>query len=154
MSCNITCAIAVGLIVMSLATLIGTKKSLLLHTFMDTLNDKQKGIYYEIIQQRFGYFIQGKILGLLIAGAYLYHALQNNMEVNSIVCMVVLIIFSTQYIYYKMMPKTKWMLEYLDKPDQIKSWLEVYKYMNHRLHGGFLFGIIGYGLLVWSQLTI
>jgi hypothetical protein len=30
--------------------------------------------------------------------------------------------------------------------------LEVYKYMNHRLHGGFLFGIIGYGLLVWSQL--
>ncbi len=68
--------------------------------------------------------------------------------------MSVVILVITQLLFYKLMPKSKWMLNHIDKKEQIDAWLEIYKYMANRAHVGFMIGIVSFILLSWSLLSI
>ena len=45
------------------------------------------------------------------------------------------------------MPKSKYILNYLDKKKQIDMWLEVYKNMTNNYIYGSLLGLVGYFIL-------
>ena len=61
----------------------------------------------------------------------------------SIVCTVGAVTFLTQYFYYILSPKSKWMIESNLNEDQTKAWLKIYKTNQWNYHFGLVLGIIG-----------
>jgi len=49
------------------------------------------------------------------------------------------------YFYYILTPKTKWMLDVITEPNDVKAWLEMYKKMNIYYHSGLAFGLVSVG---------
>jgi Sec-independent protein secretion pathway component TatC len=45
-------------------------------------------------------------------------------------------------VYYFLIPKSDYMLNYLKTEEEIKAWLEIYKYMKLKYFLGFLFGFL------------
>ena len=45
------------------------------------------------------------------------------------------------------MKKSSYMLNHLDKPEQVSAWLEIYKHMKMRKLVGMLIGLVGYILV-------
>jgi hypothetical protein len=154
MTCYLSCGLSLAFIVGFLYIFLGTKKKLLEHSFAQTLNKEQKEVYYQIVNERFRYAIQGKILGVLFACIYLYLSYKLDTPPGTMVCMSIVILVITQILFYKIMPKSKWMLNYLDKKEQVDAWLEIYKFMANRGHIGFVIGIIAFILLSWSALSL
>ena len=154
MTCYLSCGLSVAFIVGFLYIFLGTKKKLLEHSFVETLNKQQKIIYVDIVNERLKYAIQGKILGILLACIYLYLSYKLDTPKSTVLCMSVVILVITQILFYKLMPKSKWMLNHIDKKEQIDAWLEIYKYMANRAHVGFIIGIIGFILLSWGVLSL
>lgn len=154
MTCYLSCGLSFAFIVAYLYLFLSTKKKLVEHTFVETLNKEQKVIYSEIVNERFKYAIQGKILGILLACIYLYLAYKLDTPRGTMVCMSVVILVITQTLFYKIMPKSKWMLNHLDKKEQVDAWLEIYKFMANRAHIGFIIGIVGFISLSWGVLSL
>jgi hypothetical protein len=44
-------------------------------------------------------------------------------------------------------PKTKWMLNYVNTPEQTKAWLNMYKDMQKYYHTGLVLGLIAVALI-------
>ena len=65
-------------------------------------------------------------------------------------CMFAFIVVMTQYVVYRLMPKSDWMVRHLKNEKQIAAWQEVYQTMNRQSHIGFLVGLVGYGVLAWG----
>lgn len=152
MVCYTTCALATGFIGSSLALTFYTRKELLQNQLLDTLDDNQKVIYKSIVEERFTALVTGTIIGLILSAIYFYLAKTNSAKPQTIICSVIAIIGITQYLYYRLVPKSQWLLIHLDKREQIDAWLEMYKYMSRRCHLGFLLGIVGYALLAWANI--
>ena len=64
----------------------------------------------------------------------------------SMICLVLAISFITNYFYYILSPKKKWMLNYIETPDQTKLWLQMYRGMQVYYHTGLVLGIIAVGI--------
>lgn len=141
MNCNLSCALAVGIIFASLFTMIGPKNEI--NKLNQLIDPKTAKIYSEIKYERLKIYIIGLILGVLCA--YLFLKYYSGSESNSMkICTFVLIAGVIQIVFYEIMPKSKWMLDYLQTPGQNKQWLRVYKSMKNRWHLGFFIGIIGF----------
>ncbi len=54
----------------------------------------------------------------------------------------VVIVLGVTYIHYSIMPKSTYMLEHIDNPEQAKAWLEIYKHMKFKCHIGMLLGVL------------
>jgi len=152
MVCYTTCALATGFIGSSVALMFNTRQNLLQNQFVSILDEKQKEIYFSIVQERYRAYIIGTILGLILSTVFFFLSKQNNLEAKTIICSVILIIGLTQYFYYRLVPKSQWMLNHLTNQDQVDKWLEIYKYMSNRCHTGFAIGLVGYGLLAWANI--
>jgi len=105
--------------------------------------------YEEITKERSTIYYKGYILGFIISlfiilgNIYYEHKI---LSTTSMVCLVLAISFVTNYFYYILSPKKKWMLNYMKTPDQIKAWLQMYRGMQIYYHTGLLFGIIAVGV--------
>jgi hypothetical protein len=75
---------------------------------------------------------------------------QQKMNWPSMVCLTVFIAFLTNYFYYVLSPKTKWMLNSIDTPEQTKAWFEMYRTMQVYYHGSLVLGIIAIGLVAFA----
>ena len=62
-------------------------------------------------------------------------------------CIFTLITMGTAFLYYMLMPKSKYMLEVINDDEQNELWLEVYREMQLRYWGGFLLGVVGFALI-------
>ena len=107
--------------------------------FSSLLNKEQQKVYKNITEERLNIFLQGFVLGLIIALVYLRTLTDINQPVY---CIFVAIVLATTYIHYLIMPKSTYMLEHVDTPEQAKAWLEIYKVMKFRCHIGMLFGVL------------
>lgn len=114
------------------------KNDKILH-FASLLNKEQQQIYRNITEERLNIFLQGFVLGLIIALVYLK---TNNDKNQPIYCIFVAIVLGTTYVHYTIMPKSKYMLEHIDNPEQAKAWLEIYKHMKFKCHIGMLLGVL------------
>jgi len=72
------------------------------------------------------------------------------MSWQSMVCLTVSVAFITNYFYYILTPKTKWMLDSIENKDEIQAWLQMYKSMQTYYHGGLAFGVIAIGLFAFA----
>ena len=102
---------------------------------MEDFSEKQKKIYKEIQQERRLHYIYGLLMG--IACAVLYVGFFPNAKHP--ICSYVGIATMVAQNFYLLMPKSKWMVEYLEHPQDIFNWNKVYKKFQYlSAYGNFL----------------
>lgn len=144
MTCNITCAIAVAFIAVAIYMCYSSKN--VAYTLEDKLDEKQKMIYEKIIKERLRIYYIASGAGLFLGFIYLIFFSRKQNLLHKL-CTFIVILFVTQIIVYMIYPKSLYMLDYINTNDQAKAWMKVYNQMNRNYMIGFLFGLIGFGLL-------
>jgi hypothetical protein len=155
MPCTITCLFATIIIISNIYFLNATSKSKTIQHYQEQLPSNLRKIYNEIREERLRIYYYGYFLGLVISLVVIFYNYQKSMNNKSkqqfslitITCMVITISFTVNYFYYLLTPKTKWMLDYVNTPEQTKAWLNMYKHMQKYYHTGFVVGIIGVALI-------
>lgn len=149
MVCYLSCTIASGFIFASLFTMFATKKTMLANDLRSILTPEQDEMYKSIVEERTRLYLHGLVIGLLLGVIYLYLT-RKDKNLTRRLCVFTLITMGAQYFYYTLIPKKRWMLDYLDTKEANQKWLEMYKYMKYQYHLGFLFGIVGYTILAYG----
>ena len=142
--CLSYCLVGSALIGSMIMTMMTSKNSKNFKNFSMLLTDDQKNIYISVIRERLSIYVQGLIIGVILA---LLVTFKNNWSKVNNVCLFVTIALGFNYLYYSLFPKSTYMLSHLESPDQVKAWLKIYKEMKFRCKFGFLLGILGYLLL-------
>lgn len=139
---------AMGLVGASIAVSMSTRSMALKSEFAATLNEEQLKIYESIINHRLNLYMQGFVLGILVGVLYLA-AMSSvaggaaSKPTSMVVGTFTLIVLGVQYLFYIMMPKPQWMLDFVTTPEQTQKWLQIYRYMSMRWHAGLVMGILG-----------
>lgn len=144
MSCISFCLLGAALLGSSVLTMMSSKDSKVFKNFRYLLDDNQQQVYKSIIKERSMIYIQGLILGFILA---LIVTLNLKLKKRNRICLFIVIALGTNYLYYSLYPKSTYMLEHLNNVKQNKAWLAIYKEMKLRCKLGLLLGILGYIVL-------
>lgn len=151
--CYISCSIsAVFLIAMVYMTFL-TAKNETIQKYRDSLPRGLIDTYDDIVLERTKIYYTGYGLGVCLAfGIILYnnYILRERLCPRNLVCIIMASAFLVNYFYYILTPKTKWMLDEITEPDDVKAWLEMYKNMNKYYHGGLAVGLIAVGIFGYA----
>jgi hypothetical protein len=147
------CLVSAIFIGASIFTMLTCKSCTPFKDYHDSLNNEQKGIYNDVVDQRQKIYIYGLVFGIVIGFIYLYF-IKGTINIVSHSCAFTTIILFIQYMFYQLYPKNVYMLQVLEAGDQIDKWLDVYKHMKFRYHYGMLLGLVGYLLLSYGVLKL
>ena len=139
----ISCAIAFILLISSVVMHFFIDKK---DDFMLTLSEDQKIKYKDIIQERLKIYIFGMILGLILGFLYIYIYNEDKFKV----CKFVAIIMVSKLTFYYFYPKSDSMLYHLDKIEQFKAWLNIYRNYKNTWRNSLIIALISYILLSLS----
>lgn len=151
--CSITCLFSAVFIVAMIFMTNSMSTNQTIKTYEHQLTPELKKTYNEIREERTRLFYFGYIFGFALAIviiAYNTQIKKNKMSWQSMVCLTVSVAFITNYFYYTLTPKTKWMLDSIDNKDEARAWLKMYKSMQTYYHGGLAFGVIAIGLFAFA----
>ncbi len=146
MVCINSCLIAVVLLSGTIATMITSKTSPNFRKFNETLTKEQKKLYKNITIERLRIYIEGMILGL-ITGLFGLSLLPKRVDNSSKVCLFVIVCLMINMIYYRMYPKSNYMVKHLNTHEQKEAWLAIYKEMKYRHLFGMILGLGAYIVL-------
>lgn len=149
MPCFITCGLAAA-IVISMILMNFSKNNTSLKEYENQLSPSLQKTYKEIVKERTQIFFTGYLIGFLLAGLLIYYNTQikkEKMGPLAMVCLTVSVAFITNYFYYILTPKTKWMLDSIEDPEQAKAWLKMYKSMSKYYHGSLALGLVAVGVV-------
>jgi hypothetical protein len=138
-NCSMSCIVAFALLGSMLYMLFSCNQNDKILYFLSLLDEKQQKIYKNIMQERLNIYLQGWVLGLILGFIYLKYYSKNS---QSTYCAFVAIVLGATYAHYTLMPKSTYMLEHIDTPEQSKAWLGIYKEMKYKTHMGMLLGVI------------
>ena len=147
--CTISCSISAVFIIGMMYMNYSITQSQIILQYKSQLPEKLQKIYEQITTERTTIYYQGYVLGFILSlfiifgNVYSDHKL---LSTTSMVCLVLAISFITNYFYYILSPKKKWMLNYIETPDQTKLWLQMYRGMQVYYHTGLVLGIIAVGI--------
>lgn len=147
MFCVSTCLLGFAFLGAMVFCMIKTKDSTVFKRFDSLLTEEQKKIHNEIKQERARIYLQGMALGLVLSFVVLMKSKTAVKGMLSRVCLFLFVGLGTAYMYYSLMPKSKWMLDHLTTPEQSSAWLDIYQEMKRRHYLGLLLGIVGYVLV-------
>jgi len=153
MPCSATCMIAVALIIASIYFQNATAKSKIVQEYKKQLPSNLQNLYEKISAERLRLNYYGYTLGLvlsLIIILYNYSSKRNKLTTTSLVCLTIVVSFFTNYFYYILSPKSTYMLDHINSPEQTKAWLTMYREMQYNYHFGFVVGIIAVGVLAFA----
>lgn len=153
MPCSITCLIATALIISSIYFHNATSKSKIVQEYKKQLPSNLQNLYEKISAERLRLNYYGYTLGLvlsLIIILYNYSLKRNKLTTTSLVCLTIVVSFFTNYFYYILSPKSMYMLDHINSPEQTKAWLTMYREMQYNYHFGFVVGIIAVGVLAFA----
>jgi len=150
MPCSATCMLAVALIIAMIYFQNATSKSKIVQEYKKQLPSNLQNLYEKIGNERMRLNYYGYSLGLvlsLIIIVYNYSLKRNKLTTTSLVCLVIVVSFFTNYFYYILSPKTTYMLDHINSPEQTKAWLAMYREMQYSYHFGMVIGIAAVGVL-------
>ena len=153
MPCSATCLVATALIIAMIYFQNATTKSKIVKEYKKQLPSNLQNLYEKISGERMRLNYYGYILGLvlsLIIIWYNYSLKHNKLTNTSLVCLVIVVSFFTNYFYYILSPKTTYMLQHINSPEQTKAWLGMYREMQYNYHFGFVIGVIAVGVLAFA----
>lgn len=151
--CSITCLFSAVFIIAMIFMTNSMSTNQTIKTYENQLSPELKQTYNDICEERTRIFYFGYILGFALAIVIIAYNTQiknNKMSWQSMVCLTVSVAFITNYFYYILTPKTKWMLDSIDTNDEARAWLKMYKSMQTYYHGGLAFGVIAIGLFAFA----
>lgn len=153
MPCSTTCLIATALIIAMIYFQNATLKSKIVTEYKKQLPSNLQNLYEKITLERlylnyYGYSL-GFILSLTII-LYNYTLKNNKLTTTSLICLVITVSFFTNYFYYILSPKSTYMLDHINSPEQTKAWLVMYKTMQFNYHFGIVIGIVAVGFLAFA----
>lgn len=148
MPCYISCTLATIFVIASIFTTNMTQKNKTIQQYQAQLPSHLQNIYAKITKERQSIYYYGYALGLVLSVIII--AYNNNisnrhhlsMTTATMVCTVITVSFITNYFYYMLSPKTTYMLDHINSPEQTKAWLVMYKSMQYYWHAGLVLGII------------
>jgi NADH:ubiquinone oxidoreductase subunit 3 (subunit A) len=154
MPCSITCLVATALIVATIYFQNASSKSKIVQMYKKQLPSNLQNLYEKLSQERlkinyYGYGL-GFILSLIIILYNYSYKRTNKLGNTSLVCLVIVVSFLTNYFYYILSPKSDYMLNHINSPEQTKAWLSMYKEMQFNYHLGFIVGIVSVGVLAYA----
>ena len=141
--CNLWCLLASGMLASMIYIMFNPSKSLLIKDFQASLTPEQNKIYVEIIKERMTIYIVGLLIGLLVGFSYL--SMQKNNLLRT--CIFTVLVLGINIFIYMLVPKSKYMVNYLTNEKQLQKWTNVYKEMQYRRYMGFILGVISYLIL-------
>ena len=149
MPCSVTCLVALSLIIATIYFHNATTKSKIVKEYKAHLPTNLQTLYDKISQERLRINYYGYALGIILSFIIilLYHRKLTNV---SLICLVIVVSFFTNYFYYILSPKTDYMLNHINSPELVKSWLTMYKEMQYNYHLGFVIGILSVGVLAYA----
>jgi len=153
MVCAISCMISTMFIVGMIYFYNMTNKSEIVKHYKEKLPSDLQKRYETISEERKKISIHGYILGLVFSlFIILYNLKLKGQRLNTfaLVCTVMATCFLTNYFYYMLSPKSDWMLNHINNPEQVKAWLQMYREMSYNYHAGLALGIIGVGILAFA----
>ena len=142
--CISYCLVGAALLGSMIMTMIVSKKSKNFKNFMDVLDENQRHIYKSIIKERMNIYIQGLVIGVILAILVTYSV---KFQKPTRICLFITIALGFNFFYYSLYPKSTYMLNHLNSPEQNKAWLSIYKEMKMRCKIGLLLGALGYIVL-------
>ena len=149
MSCALATIFLIGSIFMTNAT----QKNQTIQQYQSQLPSSLQNLYAKITAERQRIYYYGYALGLIISIIIIYYNInlspRNNtkMTTATMVCVIITVSFITNYFYYMLSPKSTYMLEHINSPEQTKAWLTMYKAMQYYWHAGLVLGIVAVGFL-------
>ena len=153
MPCTISCMISAVFIIGMIYFYNMTNKSEIVKHYKEKLPSDLQKRYETISEERKKISIHGYILGLVFSlFIILYNLKLKGQRLNTfaLVCTVMATCFLTNYFYYMLSPKSDWMLNHINNPEQVKAWLQMYREMSYNYHAGLALGIIGVGILAFA----
>lgn len=135
MNCTLSAIVGIGLLGGSLLTMTVSEEEHL--RLKATLSEELDQIYTNIAIERRNLYLQGLLLGLLLAVALSWKLKISN-RFHRVTLLTACILF-VAFSYYSLMPKSDYMLNHLKTADQNKAWLEIYKTMKQR----YMLGVLG-----------
>ena len=151
MSCYITCMIGASLLGGTLSSMFYSKEPRS-NVLVNRLNPQQLAIYNSIVKERSRIYLEGNILGLVLALIYFFNS--GKFEKKTNICAFVLIAMTTSYYYYTLKPKSDYIIRHLSDSIQVEAWLLKYKTMKRRYHIGYLLGGLGYLILSYGLYSL
>ena len=153
MVCSISCSISAIFIIGMIYFYNMTDKSKIVKHYKEKLPRDLQNLYDKLSRERMAISYQGYILGFIISLfiiLYNYFYKIKKLSTVSIVCIVLATSFLTNYFYYILHPKSDWMLNHINNPEQTKAWLIMYREMQFNYHMGLVIGILGVGILAFA----
>ena len=126
-----------------------TDKSQIVKQYKKQLSPELQKRYKKIAKERMIISYYGYGLGLILSLFVIFY-LKQKKRTFSLVCTVMATCFLTNYFYYMLSPKSDWMLNHIDSPEQVKAWLQMYREMSYNYHMGIVLGIIGVGIFAFA----
>lgn len=145
MSCVSYCLLGAALLGSSVLTMMTSKSAPVFRKFDNLLDDNQKQVYKSILKERAVIYVQSLVLGIILACLVVFNL--KSIAKNARVCLFILIALGTNYLIYSLYPKSTYMLEHINTPEQNKAWLKIYKEMKFRCTFGLVLGALGYLVL-------
>jgi presenilin-like A22 family membrane protease len=144
MPCYISCALATIFVISSIFMTNMTQKNKIIQTYQSQLPSNLQNIYKKITDERQRIYYCGYALGLILSIIIIVYKNQKRFSMTNatMVCTVITVSFITNYFYYSLSPKSTYMLEHINSPEQTKAWLTMYKAMQYYWHAGLVLGII------------
>ena len=153
MCCSISCFISAVFLIAMIYFNISTLNSKVVKKYKESLSSDLQIVYDKISKERLSISMCGYSLGLIFSIIIIFYNTrikENRLGTKSLVCIVIATSFLTNYFYYTLSPKSDWMLNHLNSPEENKAWLEMYHEMKYNYHLGFVLGIIAVGMLAFS----
>ena len=136
---SIFCFIAFALLGSMIYMFLNIDKNDQIMYFMSLLNSEQQEVYQNITKERMNIYLQGFVVGIILGIIYLKTTKNKNAPVY---CIFVAIVLGVTYINYTIMPKSTYMLDHIETPEQAQAWLAIYQKMKKTCHMGMFLGIV------------
>ncbi len=149
MACSISCMISAVFVIGMIYFYHMTDKSAIVKHYKEMLSPELQKRYEKISQERRAISYYGYGLGLIFSLCLIFYYLQIKkvkMSASALVCMATATTFLTNYFYYMLSPKTDWMLNHMNKQEEVNAWLQMYKGMQYNYHMGMALGIVAVGI--------
>lgn len=146
MICKTSCAVAIVFLMGTLYTSY-CKGDGLIKPYLDTLNENQKEKYEKIAEERKRISMKGYLLGFAISLFLIVYNYVSRKKISgsAMICLAVSTTLVVNYLYYILSPKSDWMVNHLETPEQKAAWLKVYRTMQFKWHAGLALGLIAVG---------
>jgi hypothetical protein len=144
MPCYISCALATMFVIASIYTTNACQTNQTIKQYQSQLPSQLQNVYKQITQERQKIYYYGYALGLVLSIIIIFYKTQNRISMTNgtMVCTIIAVSFITNYFYYMLSPKSTYMLQHINSPEQTRAWLAMYKAMQYYWHSGLALGII------------